>query len=227
MKSWKIASAIIALSLSTNVSAATVFNIQGIENLEWLELTETANYSRNQVEDLIGNGTLEGWRYATRSEVETLYDSLWGGTTESWSTDNYSGARAFFDAFGVSEVYSSLHNSGYRLDGYAEWNTYFGVDGDACVNLSNSCIGSVLLFDSAYGATDDRGWFQDQKGLSNGVDSANYQLSSGDDITQPYYASHLVRVSAVPVPASVWLFGSGLISLIALARKKKSYLNKQ
>lgn len=221
MKSWKIASVIIVLALSTSVNAVTVFNVQGIENLDWLELTATANHSRDQVEELIGDGTLEGWRYATRTEVETLYDSLWGGTTETWSTDNYAGARTFFDAFGISEVYSSLNNSGYRLDGYTEWNTFFGVEGDACVNPSNSCIGSVLLFDSAYGATDNRGWFHDQNGLSNGVDSANYQLSSGDNLIQPYYASHLVRVSAVPIPAAVWLFGSGLIGLIGVARRKK------
>ena len=222
MKSWKIASVIIALVLSTNVNAVTVFNVQGIENLDWLELTATANHSRNQVEELIGDGTFEGWRYATRTEVETLYDSLWGGTTETWSADNYAGARTFFDAFGISEGYSSLNNSGYRLDGYTEWNTFFGVDGDTCVNPSNSCIGSVLLFDSAYGAADNRGWFHDQNGLSNGVDSANSQLSSGDNLIQPYYASHLVRVSAVPVPAAVWLFGSGLIGLIGVARRKKT-----
>jgi hypothetical protein len=30
-----------------------------------------------------------------------------------------------------------------------------------------------------------------------------------------------VQVSAVPVPAAVWLFGSGLIGLAAVARRKK------
>ena len=29
-------------------------------------------------------------------------------------------------------------------------------------------------------------------------------------------------VSAVPVPAAVWLFGSGLIGLIGIARRKKA-----
>ena len=32
---------------------------------------------------------------------------------------------------------------------------------------------------------------------------------------------HLVSVSTVPVPAAVWLFGSGLIGLIGFARRKK------
>jgi hypothetical protein len=29
-----------------------------------------------------------------------------------------------------------------------------------------------------------------------------------------------IRYSVIPVPAAVWLFGSGLIGLIALARRK-------
>ena len=32
--------------------------------------------------------------------------------------------------------------------------------------------------------------------------------------------SALVRTSVVPVPAAVWLFGSGLIGLIGVARRK-------
>jgi PKD repeat protein len=31
-----------------------------------------------------------------------------------------------------------------------------------------------------------------------------------------------ITVSAVPVPAAVWLFGSGLLGVIGIARRKKS-----
>ena len=34
---------------------------------------------------------------------------------------------------------------------------------------------------------------------------------------------YMVRTSAVPIPAAVWLFGSGLIGLVGMARRKKSY----
>ena len=39
------------------------------------------------------------------------------------------------------------------------------------------------------------------------------------DITRS--AGFLLTTSAVPVPAAVWLFGSGLIGLIGVARRKK------
>jgi hypothetical protein len=34
--------------------------------------------------------------------------------------------------------------------------------------------------------------------------------------------SYLVKTSVVPVPAAIWLFGSGLIGLIGVARRKKA-----
>jgi len=78
-------------------ASPAVFNVSGIENIEWLELTVTAGKSRLEVESMLTTGgVLDGWRYASRSEVETLYDSLWGGTTDGYSSDNFAGARSFF-----------------------------------------------------------------------------------------------------------------------------------
>jgi hypothetical protein len=41
---------------------------------------------------------------------------------------------------------------------------------------------------------------------------------SGSGVTS---GAHSVAVSAVPVPAAVWLFGSGLLGLVGIARRKK------
>jgi len=38
---------------------------------------------------------------------------------------------------------------------------------------------------------------------------------------------HVTSVQTVPVPAAVWLFGSGLLGLIGIARRKKSLLFKE
>ncbi len=43
-------------------------------------------------------------------------------------------------------------------------------------------------------------------------------------ITDVTYVGASVNVSAVPVPAAVWLFGSGLIGMVGIARRRKSQL---
>jgi hypothetical protein len=40
--------------------------------------------------------------------------------------------------------------------------------------------------------------------------------------TQIYSGHYLVQSTVVPVLAAVWLFGSGLIGLIGMARRKKA-----
>ena len=45
-----------------------------------------------------------------------------------------------------------------------------------------------------------------------------YSASSGDYFTFAFEGS----VSAVPVPAAVWLFGSGFLGLVGVARRKKA-----
>ena len=37
------------------------------------------------------------------------------------------------------------------------------------------------------------------------------------------YEAWVADISAVPVPAAVWLFGSGLIGLISIASRKKTH----
>ncbi len=50
--------------------------------------------------------------------------------------------------------------------------------------------------------------------------------SAANEITNPgesrdTISGHLVALSSVPLPATVWLFGSGLIGLVGVARHKK------
>lgn len=221
MRYGKLASATIALVLSTSVNAGTVFNISGLENLEWLELTATENMSRLQVEnELLSGGQLEGWRYATRNEVETLFDSLWGGIRESYDISNYAGARQYFDAFGTGEMFKSYDNGGYYLNGYTYWSAYFGNQ-DECSDLSTySCYSFLRIRDSNFGAVQNEAWFENQYGLSFGLGTININDSWNSGRTDVNFASHLVRVSSVPVLPAVWLFGSGLIGLIGLAKRK-------
>ena len=54
------------------------------------------------------------------------------------------------------------------------------------------------------------------------LDYDNFYLAAGGFPSLELYTLHLSgTISAVPAPAAVWLFGSGLIGLIGLARRKK------
>lgn len=225
MKKSRIIGTVCTCLFFTNVEASTIFSdIPGLENLEWLELTATADMSRNHVEsELVTGGMFEGWRYATRNEVELLYDALWGGTAEGWATDNYEGARMFFDAFGVSDWYSNDNNSGYTTDGYTYWWTFFGTNEcDNSISPDVTCLAQVQIKDENFEATINSGWFADEWGLSFGLDSTNDQGWTPKTSVVPFAGSHLVRVNVIPIPAAVWLFGSGLLGLIGLARRMKN-----
>lgn len=52
----------------------------------------------------------------------------------------------------------------------------------------------------------------------------DWQDGAGTAITNVTYVGASVSVSAVPVPAAVWLFGSGLIGMVGIARRRKSQL---
>jgi len=56
---------------------------------------------------------------------------------------------------------------------------------------------------------------------SNGYDAYGVDLMTGETIwSTSLNINALAVTSAVPVPSAVWLFGSGLIGLIGLARRK-------
>lgn len=175
--------------------------------LEWLDLTVTDGLSYYDVTDLMDDGSsLQGWRYATRTEVSGLWDAF-GGDSNHYSgvsTEN----NGLFDAMApfVGDLYCEV-NVCTPGDGYSFW-----ITGDREVIRYTNINWWAFSSDSTdfgvnYPLTEDL------FNLSN--------TSMGSASTNTYAGSALVReFSPVPIPAAVWLFASGLIELIGFTRKK-------
>ena len=101
---------------------------------------------------------------------------------------------------------------GLFLGGYPNNPIDFGetCDGDGENCVSNSLLGTAHAF---FGVIDTDGFTQFEfRDLEGKLDE--YKLLFADDF---YIAA---SVTAVPVPAAVWLFGSGLVALLGIRRRK-------
>lgn len=107
-----------------------------------------------------------------------------------------------FGGFGIST--GTINNSNGTLDGIMV-NTFADVTGDfvvATIEMQAISAGSSLLSLTEY---------------------ALNPWASGGSLINPDFVAASVNVSAVtiiPLPAAVWLFGSGLIGLFAVSRRK-------
>ena len=215
MNLWKLTSVVIGLTLSTSLNASIIsvdwqttddnLITQDTENnLEWLDLTATTNLSYDYVSSQLGvGGVFEGWRYALSTDVIGFLDEFGGDSNyyNGWSTQN----NGLFDA--VSEYWG---------------DTYCYFDGCAVGSGSSSAI----IADESFFTNHMRTYLYDgsihPSSLTEDRVNVLYSLTA-DSVADPLIGHALVReISTVPVPAAVWLFGSGLIGLVGFSRRKKA-----
>jgi len=210
MKFLKLASAATALVLSTSANAALIDNgtytTDDVTGLEWLDLSITDAQAYSSAETLNS-----GWRYATNAEVvnlfETMFDGYYDTNLTSYSSRSFDGAYAdqqedvarFQELFGLT--HDITHYEG-RYD-QGSYGMYRDEDG-------------ILRFLGAFDQTDENEIF------ATSVLGTEYYLNYDDCCSQGHQSAGIFMVSAVPVPAAVWLFGSGLIGLVGFARRKKA-----
>jgi hypothetical protein len=122
----------------------------------------------------------------------------------------------------------------YDITLFYDFNPAFdnGPAGLGTINITNAILGSAtptislvegsqnLMF--SFLATDVTGVINAPAGSfdPNAIGEYNFGIS----VSQAGWGVENVRmdVQVVPVPAAVWLFGSGLIGLVGVARRKKS-----
>ncbi len=93
--------------------------------------------------------------------------------------------------------------------------------GDPSLAINAGFFGNDALFTFgglAEGATSASFWF-DFADLDLAGDSIAFGISSFDNLSS---VNASINLAPIPVPAAVWLFGSGLLGLAGFARRKQS-----
>ena len=200
--------ALTTLSLTHSVNAATIVDngsYTTVNGVDWLDLTATQDMSYNDVKAQMGiGGSLEGWQYATQLQVYSLWNALGGSGSYNGSSTENNGlfatiAPLFGDLACDNPAFTCTTGEGESLwimaDEISPGARYWATSGEDAGDPSNYDYFRI-------------------SGSGNFDDNAVYTAGSA-----------LVRtstLSAVPIPAAVWLFGSGLLGLVGVARRKKA-----
>ena len=186
------------VSMDLNTPGDGLITLDESTGLEWLDLSVTAG------QDYVDAETLNpGWRYATNAEVETIFPILFDGYYDTWPSgmsretqgayvDQRTDVNSFIDLFGIVWTNST-----------DEASTGLYMDEDNILRM----MGAQYRFDPT-----------DTDSFIFGLEYTNVYSTTSNFLEGIY----LVRDTVVPVPAAVWLFGSGLLGLIGVARRKKS-----
>lgn len=218
------------LSLSDN----GIYTSDVLTGLDWLDVTETQGRSQVEVINGIASGaitpggmSLSGWRYATGTEITTLLSASGGiPSTFPCTADACYEERTLFaleSYLGFTRATDSTTGLYVPVpDNPSEFDIYsYKVQGfTADIQLAATNQYQSDKFWTAGFETDS---------TADGILSVDifqeHQYSFYDYQSASYLGSFLVResasLSAVPLPAALWLFAGGLSGLMVVARRKR------
>lgn len=217
MKMLKLAPAIAALVLSSNANAALVsYNYSASIPFA---ISSTAYQS-------FGNTTING-EFTIDTDSVLPIGSTWGveGTTvaQSLIVNVSNGLSTTVDTnWYVKDFTDDLWLVSTRGDAFISGGSLSAYSGSTPEPFDSGSVlfGSIsFMIPKSLGSTGnllstgigDNSGIYGQINLFTDTDAGGIGISLRD-----------VSVNAVPVPAAVWLFGSGLIGLIGIARRKKA-----
>lgn len=216
-------------ALYTAYSHAAVLDLGTITRdtatgLDWLDVTETRGLSYDQVAAEMGSGgAYEGWRYATVTELDQLIINF--GYTAIKPVCFY--GQVHCDSGIQSDsalIENMIRTLGDTQDDFLDEANAFE---DVAPNGAGSVVGFLANYRSpgehVVAAISDYELVDRDDGTPRG-DAPDYVESiyffRDSDVAQVITGSFLVQASPVPVPAAAWLFGSALLGLVGVSRKR-------
>ncbi len=200
-----ISLALLGLSVSSAnaalMSGDSTFGVDSItldldSGLEWLDLTYSVDISFDDMTTYlseVGND-FEGWRYASGQEVANFWTS--GG-----GTDPYDGSADQW-VEGVLGYWG--HTAGKGTAYFLTSDVY------PCKNCPYVLHWYGMLADYSNGTGAGSGTFY----------ATPFSGTTFGSTVSGTRGSALVRVTVVPVPAAIWLFGTALIGLVGYGKRK-------
>ena len=190
--------------------------------LEWLDLTVTVGRSANDIRSqILAGGEFDGWRFANAFHVEGFFNAFGG-----FSIDPTTGVSAYN---GWSTINNGLFTNIAPMWGdlYCYQNSCAAGEGESRFLIEEG----GLVIDNGNGTFYTTGWNvagvigdmsdDGKQFIQDLVDIEEQNPWPDYDETNPIVGSALIRnISPVPLPAAIWLFSSGLLGLIGIARKK-------
>ena len=201
---WACLAAVVAVTAITFTSAHAALINQGSTtrdtdtNLEWLDLTETAGLSYNDVIGGSGGHIAAGFRYATTAEVGVLFTNAGIGNIVG---NNFPADLEEAEAL-VGLLGPTTTNSSRGLSEFVAGEALF-TDPITAVSLS------IVSFSP--GSTG----FADASGSGIDLDVRNAETGS--------FLVRAASTSSVPEPGTLALFGGGFLLLGAAARRKARF----
>ncbi len=220
-----------ALAISNVASAAPTdfidnghYTTDTNNGLDWLDVTISVGQSYNYVSSQFGPGSeYEGWRYATASDFNRMVTSWTGAVINDGNWEQVIHEEGAID--GLHFLLGSTVDAGflhYRI------GTYDDSHGHEEGSFYDSTVGFVLGSRNTSTFNENHNIYlahivdDDQAADSLDVTKIVKYVINTDSISW-FRGHYLVRgtPTPVPVPAAVWLMGSGLLGLLGYSRHRK------
>jgi hypothetical protein len=164
-----------------------------------------ATFSVDILASALPTGTSGGWLDISWTGADMTLNSVYMATTDPADSGN-----TFLGPWDpIASGFTSPGTIGYGALSTLKVGSFDGVSGDQPIARLNFTLGSGVVNSQMYVATAPGG-----------------DWSAWDGVNLPYnfiptYTGAIINPTLVPVPAAIWLFGSGLFGLAGVATRRR------